>query len=129
MSTPTPSPISWFEIPTDDLARAAGFYETVLGATLRRENMGLDMAVFPYTLGYPSGCLIADPDRRPGPSGHRVFFACDQAPGGLEGCLARVAAAGGAVVLGKTDIGQPGFIGLARDTEGNLVGLHARRPD
>jgi len=30
-------------------------------------------------------------------------------------------------VLPKTDIGDPGFIALVRDTEGNVVGLHAPR--
>jgi len=37
------------------------------------------------------------------------------------------AATSGSVVLPKTDIGESGFIALVRDTEGNVVGLHAPR--
>lgn len=40
--------ITWFEIPARDIARAARFYETLLGKTLRRESMlGTQLAVFP----------------------------------------------------------------------------------
>jgi predicted enzyme related to lactoylglutathione lyase len=31
------------------------------------------------------------------------------------------------VLLPRTDIGEPGFIALVRDTEGNVVGLHEPR--
>jgi predicted enzyme related to lactoylglutathione lyase len=43
----------------------------------------------------------------------------------LDASLARVAPAGGSVVLPKTDMGP--VIALLRDTEGNVVGLHAPR--
>lgn len=119
------SPITWFEIPTTDLARASRFYESVLGAPLRHEPAGRPMAVFPYQPGYPSGCLVVDPTQPPGPSGHRLFFAADHAPGGLDGAIARTAASGGQVVLPRTSIGEHGFIALVADTEGNVVGLHA----
>jgi len=49
------------------------------------------------------------------------------ASGKLDACLERVVPAGGAVVMPKTDIGDPGFIAVVRDTEGNLVGLHSER--
>ncbi len=47
------------------------------------------------------------------------------ADGKMDAILARVAGAGGAVVLPRTSIGQHGFIALIKDTEGNRVGLHS----
>ena len=43
----------------------------------------------------------------------------------LDATLARVAKAGGKVLLGKTEIGDPGALAIVQDTEGNHVGLHA----
>jgi predicted enzyme related to lactoylglutathione lyase len=43
----------------------------------------------------------------------------------LDAVIARVEAAGGSVVQGKTDISPHGFVAIIRDTEGNLVGLHS----
>jgi predicted enzyme related to lactoylglutathione lyase len=43
----------------------------------------------------------------------------------LDAMLARVAAAGGQVLLPATVIGEQGVIAIIRDSEGNRVGLHA----
>jgi predicted enzyme related to lactoylglutathione lyase len=53
-----------------------------------------------------------------------MYLNCN---GTLDACLARVKDAGGQVVMPKTDIGDPGFIALVMDTEGNTVGLHSER--
>jgi len=45
--------------------------------------------------------------------------------GRLDACVARVAKAGGAIVLPRTGIGEHGFIAMVRDPEGNVVGLHS----
>jgi predicted enzyme related to lactoylglutathione lyase len=115
--------ISWFELPAQDLGRAQRFYEKVLGASLRAETFaGMEMAIFPYE--HPTGiggALVKDARFRPSPDGAVVYLP---ARGGLDGCLARAAAAGGKVVMPRTDIGDPGFIALIVDTEGNRVGLH-----
>ncbi len=50
-----------------------------------------------------------------------VYFHC--ADCAVE--AARVGAAGGEVVRPKFSIGQYGHIALAKDTEGNLIGLHS----
>jgi predicted enzyme related to lactoylglutathione lyase len=44
---------------------------------------------------------------------------------GIAETLARVPAAGGTVVLPKTEIGPHGFIAHILDTEGNRIGLHS----
>ena len=112
---------NWFELPVQDLGRARGFYETVLATRLRQETFGgMPMAIFPYE-GGSGGALVRDARVRPAADGTVVYL---DATGTLDACLERVTAAGGKVVLSKTDIGPPGFIALILDTEGNRVGLH-----
>lgn len=116
--------INWFELPVQDLARAQNFYETVLGAPLRPETFaGLSMAIFPFTGGV-GGALVKGELFRPSPDGAVVYL---DTGAGLDGCLERVARAGGKVVMPRTDIGEPGFIAMVVDTEGNRVGLHQAR--
>ena len=50
-----------------------------------------------------------------------VYFSC-------EDCAveeSRVASSGGRVLRPKMSIGKYGFITLAADTEGNMIGLHS----
>jgi predicted enzyme related to lactoylglutathione lyase len=117
--------IDWFEIAVSDLARAQRFYEMTLAETLTPTNYAsAPGAVFPGAKNGVRGALVADPKRTPGGGGSMIYL---NATGKLDGCLERVAAAGGSVVLPKTDIGEPGFIALVRDTEGNVIGLHSER--
>jgi predicted enzyme related to lactoylglutathione lyase len=119
------SPITWFELPTTDLARARAFYEDVLSVSLRQEVFGgMPMAIFPYEGGV-GGALIQDTRSLPSRDGAIVYL---DTRGELDACLARVARAGGRVLVPRTDIGPPGFIALIADTEGNRVGLHMARP-
>ena len=118
--------INWFEIPTTDLDRASRFYEAVLGASFKREHSpdtDLHMAVFQGEEASVRGALIADKRRKPVSDGALVYLNARD----LDASLARIDKAGGSVVMPKTDIGDPGFIALVRDTEGNVVGLHAPR--
>jgi predicted enzyme related to lactoylglutathione lyase len=117
--------IHWFEIFVSDLDRAVRFYEKTLGIELRREDFaGKPMAVFATAETGVGGALVRDGERTSGAAGTLIYL---DATGKLDACLARVSAAGGAVVLPRTDIGDPGFIATIRDTEGNLVGLHSER--
>jgi predicted enzyme related to lactoylglutathione lyase len=117
--------IDWFEIFVTDLDRATHFYEKTLGIELRREDFGgKPMAIFTTADAGVGGALVRDGERRPAAAGALIYL---NATGKLDACLERVAAAGGAVVMAKTDIGDPGFIATVRDSEGNLVGLHSER--
>lgn len=119
------TPITWFELPVADLSRARAFYETVLSTSLHEEVFtGMPMALFPYEPGGVGGALVKGPKLSPSADGAVVYL---DTAGALDACLARVPAAGGAVLMPRTDIGAPGYIALIRDTEGNRVGLHMAR--
>ncbi|MBL8783931.1 MAG: VOC family protein [Deltaproteobacteria bacterium] len=123
-------PTNWFDLPTVDLSRAVTFYEAMLGTTLRRYpegESGLPMAVFPYEMGYPSGCLVQNPKLSPPKDGTGavLYFDTRSAPGGLDACVQRAAAAGAVVINARIDIGEHGVIAHLKDSEGNLIGLHA----
>src|SRR5262249_48786925 len=117
--------INWFELFVADLDRATRFYETVLAAPLHREVFqGTPMAIFGGGKDVAGGALVHDPKRRPSAEGALVYLNVD---GKLDAVLGRTRAAGGKVVLPRTDIGEPGFIGVIEDSEGNRVGLHSPR--
>ena len=119
-------PIHWFEIFVRDIDRAARFYETVLGIQLKRTTEGdRPMAMFASAVEEGvGGALVQQKGREPSETGALVYL---DANGKLDASLERVSKAGGEVVMPKTDIGPPGFIALLRDSEGNVVGLHAER--
>jgi len=118
--------IAWFDIYVEDLERAVGFYETVLGVTL--EDMGdptgeSQMKSFPANMGAygAAGALTKSPHASPGVGGTIVYF-------GAEDCAeveARVAGAGGVVIRPKFSIGEFGFVSLCQDSEGNMFGLNS----
>ena len=115
--------IGWFEIYVQDMARARSFYEGVFAREL--QPLGppeLDMWSFPSALGeYGSGgALVCHPGMPSGGNGTVVYFFC--ADCAVE--ESRVAACGGTVVRPKMSIEPFGFVTLARDPDGNLIGLH-----
>jgi predicted enzyme related to lactoylglutathione lyase len=118
------NPVCWFEIYVQDMPRAKAFYEGVLGVTL--EKLGspeLEMWAFPGQgdrYGTP-GALVRMPGLPSGGNSTLVYFGC-------EDCAveeSQVVACGGRVQRPKMSIGQFGFISLAVDTEGNMIGLHS----
>lgn len=68
-----------------------------------------------------SGALVKFDGMPAGIGGTLVYFSCEDCA--VEG--ARVEAAGGTLVRPKMSIGEYGHIVLAKDTEGNLIGLHS----
>jgi predicted enzyme related to lactoylglutathione lyase len=117
--------INWFEIPASDLERASRFYETILGVTLEVGPFGpLTLAVFPYDQATATGgCLAAGPGFEPSLNGAIVYLSAGES---MDQAIARVEAAGGAVITPKTILpGDMGAYAHIRDSEGNRVGLHA----
>jgi predicted enzyme related to lactoylglutathione lyase len=118
------NPVCWFEIYVDDMARAKAFYEQVLQITLQPLPVdGLAMYAFDMSeeLVGAGGALIHIPQVKAGNNSTVVYFACDDCA--IE--ESRVVAAGGQVHRPKMSIGPYGFVSLALDTEGNLIGLHS----
>ncbi|MEO8607010.1 MAG: VOC family protein [Chloroflexota bacterium] len=117
--------IDWFEIPASDFDRAVKFYETVLGVKLQHEDSdGILNGVFPYDEGTTSGAVVFNPQLQPGTQGAVVYLGTN---GDLDGALSRVPGAGGQVIMPRTPVGDPGYIALIIDTEGNKIGLHQEK--
>jgi predicted enzyme related to lactoylglutathione lyase len=119
-----PNPVGWFDIYVQDMARAQRFYEAVLQTTLETlEANGLEMRAFKMErdLWGAAGALVKMEGVCSGGNSTLVYFSC-------EDCATeagRVIAAGGQIARPKFSIGQYGFIALALDTEGNMIGLHS----
>ncbi|MDR3772892.1 MAG: VOC family protein [Terracidiphilus sp.] len=117
--------ISWFEIPALDLKRASAFYEQILAVTLNHGDMGpTSLAVFPYDRDHSTGgTLITGTGFKPSIEGSVLYLNAGES---LDAVLARIAPAGGTIVLPRTEL-PPGMGAYAHflDTEGNRVGLHA----
>ena len=118
--------INWFEIPAVDFDRAVGFYENIFSTKLRREELnGMKLGIFPYEAPGPSGAVCKMANLQPGPAGTLIYL--DASPD-VAPVLARVNANGGKVVLDKTLVNDDiGYIGIFIDSEGNRVGVHARK--
>jgi predicted enzyme related to lactoylglutathione lyase len=123
---PQPNPVRWFEIYVQDIQRAKRFYETVLDTTLTRlDSGGPEMWAFPsaqdeYGI---SGTLVKMDGVRSGGNSTLVYFGCEECS--VE--AGRIAGAGGTVQREKMSIGQYGYVVLALDSEGNMIGLHSMR--
>jgi predicted enzyme related to lactoylglutathione lyase len=116
--------INWFEIPVVDLDRATQFYEKMLDRKLKREVFGsMPMAVFEAEQQNVGGALVYDTRRKPSADGPLVYLDTPE----LDATVGRAKKQGSEVLMEKTDIGEPGFIALIRDSEGNVVGLHQAR--
>jgi predicted enzyme related to lactoylglutathione lyase len=114
--------LNWFEIPATDMARAVGFYSTVLDLTLEADDIGdgYQMAMFPAE--GVNGALVSGDTYTPSRDGALVYLNGNP---DLSAALGRVEAAGGKILLPKTNIGQHGYYAIFLDTEGNRVALHS----
>ncbi len=126
------NPVVWFEIYVQDMQRAKRFYEAVLDVKLEMmpaptAEMDMEMWAFPSDkataqTSYGACGMLVKMDGAPsGGGGTLVYFGCRDCS--VE--ASRVAANGGTVVKDKMSIGEHGFIALAQDTEGNMIGFHS----
>ena len=120
------NPVCWFEIYVQDMPRAKAFYEGVLEVKLEKLNSPeIEMWAFgmdPEKVG-AGGSLVRMPGFPSGANSTLVYFAC-------EDCAveeSRVVKFGGKIQRPKMSIGEYGFITLAVDTEGNMVGLYSQK--
>lgn len=115
--------INWFELPANNFARAKEFYGKVLDTEFQEMEMdGTQMAFFPHDQQGVGGAIVSGNGSTPQADGALVYLN-----GGddLNIALGKVEAAGGKVVMPKTNIGENGHIAMFMDTEGNRVGIHS----
>jgi len=120
------NPVGWFEIYVRQMERAQRFYETVFACRLQRlGGAELEMLAFPMAMDTAgaAGALVRKEDFDGGGNGVIVYFTCEDCA--VE--AARVEGAGGRLERDKFPIGEYGYIALAVDTEGNMIGLHSRQ--
>ena len=116
--------VNWFELYVSDFNRAKKFYETTLQTELPEQKMdGCRMGIFPCDQKNGIGGAITKMGgMSPGAGGTIVYLNVE---GDLDGVLQRTPANGGEVIKSRLAIGPHGFIGIIKDTEGNVVGLHS----
>ena len=122
------NPVGWFEIYVDDITRAQQFYQAVFNIELTEltppsDGSSLQMWAFPSDMQVygASGALVQMPGVAAGGNSTLIYFSCEDCA--VE--AARISSAGGKIQEEKTSIGEYGFIVLAFDTEGNMIGLHS----
>ena len=124
------NPVVWFEIYVDELQRAQKFYETVFDLKLNElptpdsVEDGMKMLAFPSDMeskNSATGTLVKMEGFKAGNNSTIVYFASEDCS--IE--EARIEEAGGKIFTPKQSLGEYGFMVLAHDTEGNLIGIHS----
>ena len=119
--------ISWFEIPTTDLDRAAKFYEAIFGIRFTPLDMpNIQMRMFPLEDMMGVGGAIVDSGGFHKPSATDGPLIYLNGNPDLQNILDKVEKAGGKIMVPKTEISpEYGFMAVFIDTEGNRIGLHS----
>lgn len=121
-----PNAINWFDIPAANFTRAKAFYEAVFQTELFVPDPERPSGMFPadWRKGEVGGAITQGEGFVPSMTGALVFL---NGGADLAEPLARVEAAGGKVLMPKTQIpmGDAGFMAMFVDSEGNRIGLHS----
>ncbi len=122
------SAISWFEIPSTDLDRATKFYEKIFNVTLIPMDMpSIRMRMFPVedqVNGIGGAVVHSGEFHKPSLTDGPLIYLNGNPD--LQQVLDRVVAAGGSIMVPKTEISpEYGFMAVIIDSEGNRIGLHS----
>src|SRR5215207_1952038 len=119
--------ISWFEIPTSDLARAEKFYETIFGFKLSPLDLpNIKMRMFPIEnpMGVGGALCFAEGFYKPSVTDGPMIYL--NANPDVQNVLDKVEAAGGKIMVPKTEISpEYGYMAVFIDSEGNRMALHS----
>lgn len=118
------NPVSWFEIPVNDMDRAKEFYEKSFDVKIDINEMGPAlMGWFPSKPEAPgaAGTLLKGDTYVPSHEGTLVYLGVED----IDATLEKINNNGGKTMQPKMSIGEYGFIGVFEDCEGNRVALHS----
>jgi predicted enzyme related to lactoylglutathione lyase len=116
-----------FEVPTKNLKRAQSFYKDVFGWQMNDVDMQEGAYTLVTTAPTDKNGMLTEPgainggmmkQRRPF-SGPVITIQVDD----IDESLKAVKQKGGKTVTKKTPMGEYGFFGYFKDSEGNLIGL------
>ncbi|MEI9908675.1 MAG: VOC family protein [Bacteroidota bacterium] len=122
------SVISWFEIPSTDLDRAAKFYEAIFDVSLiPMDTPNIKMRMFPVEDPMTDiGGAVVNSDGFYTPSATDGPLIYLNGNPDVQNVLDKVEKAGGKIIVPKTEISpEYGFMAIIIDTEGNRIGLHS----
>jgi predicted enzyme related to lactoylglutathione lyase len=115
--------IVWYDIPAQDIERAALFYSAVLARPVKQELVGdVPTGWLPTEDGEVMGCVCVVPGFKPSADGIMIYFGVN---GRLRDAVAQVRANGGTVQSDVHSIGPHGFRAEVLDSEGNCIALHS----
>ena len=118
--------INWFEIPVSDFERAKKFYSAIYDYEMPEMMMGntrMGFLLSDTEAKGIGGAIAHGPDYTPTTQGVKVYLTAGK---DLNTVLNRVEAAGGKVILPKTNITpELGNFAIIADTEGNQISLHS----
>ena len=120
--------ISWFEIPSTDLARATKFYETIFDITLSGfDTPNIKMRLFPVQdmmTGIGGSIVDSNGFHKPSATDGPLIYL--NANPDVQIVLDRIEKAGGKIIVPKTEISPEfGYMAAFIDTEGNRIALHS----
>jgi uncharacterized protein len=108
--------IRYLQIPTDDVAASARFYERALGWMIRTRSDG--STAFDDTTAEVSGEWVLD-RQAAGDTGVLVHVRVDD----VEASLGKITEAGGEIVVPRTRQGEGIAYATFRDPAGNVLGV------
>src|SRR5450432_1064933 len=106
--------ISWFEIPSTDLNRAAQFYETIFGITLTpMDTPDIKLRIFPLEdmmTGVGGAVVDSGGFHKPSSTDGPLLYL--NANPDVQNVLDKVEAAGGKIVVPKMEIPDHGYMAV-----------------
>lgn len=120
--------ISWFEIPSTDIERAATFYETIFQIKLNPLDLpNIKMRMFPIDNpmeGIGGAIVNSGGFHKPSATDGPLIYLNGNPD--VQNVLNKVEAAGGKIMVPKTEISPDyGYMAVFMDTEGNRIALHS----
>jgi uncharacterized protein len=118
--------VNWVEIPVSDFARAKQFYSNIYDFEMPEMMMGpfqMGFLLFDQQNGGIGAAIVKGEGYEPSTLGSKVYL---NGGADLNTVLNRIEAAGGKVILPKTNITpELGNFAIFEDSEGNHISLHS----